>query len=50
MDIAETLQVGLTTREVRNLGWDDGAITIIQDRPYPTHVLGLYGEFSSNNA
>ena len=49
MGIADVIQVGLHDSDVRTLGWDQGAITIVQDRPYPTHVLGFFGEFSSEN-
>jgi hypothetical protein len=50
MGIPEIIQEGLQDHEVRQVGWGDGAITVVQDRPYPTHVLGMFGEFSSNNA
>jgi hypothetical protein len=50
MGIPEIIQVGLQDNEVRQVGWSDGSITIDQDRPYPTHVLGVFGEFNSNNA
>jgi hypothetical protein len=50
MGWAEIVRVGLREYQVRDLGWDDGAITIVQDRPYPTHLIGFYGEYSSNNA
>lgn len=33
-----------------NLGFSDGSITIVQDLPFPTHVLGLYGELGIHNA
>jgi hypothetical protein len=49
MGIADVIQVGLLDSDVRTLGWDQGAITIVQDRPYPTHILGFFGEFNANN-
>jgi len=50
MDIAETIRMGLQDHEMRGVGWGDGSILIEQDRPYPTAVVGLYGEFSLGNA
>ena len=50
MDIAETVRMGLQDIEMRGVGWGDGSILIEQDRPYPTQVIGCFGEFSSNNA
>jgi hypothetical protein len=45
MDIAETLRMGLRDEEIRGAGWGDGSIEIVQDRPYPTQVVGLFGDF-----
>jgi len=50
MDMAEIIQPGLTEVHVRNVGWNDGAVTIVQNRPYPTEIIGCYGEFSLGNA
>jgi len=50
MNLAEILRMGVQDVDIRGLGWGDGSILIEQDRPYPTHVLGLYGEFNVNNA
>jgi hypothetical protein len=50
MSLAETIVAGIVNRKVRNLGWNDGNVTIVQDRPYPTHIIGLYGEFNSENS
>jgi len=42
---------GLRDVQVGNLGFDDnGEVTIVQDKPYPTHVLGMFGEFGVNNS
>ena len=50
MGMAEIIQVGLQERDMVDLGWDDkGIITIVQDRPYPTHILGCFGQFNSHN-
>jgi hypothetical protein len=50
MNIAEILRMGLNDYQMTNLGWGDGSIEIVQDRPYPTHVVGLFGEFSVEDA
>jgi len=34
---------------VHNIGWEDGSITLEQSLPFPTHILGVYGEFGTNN-
>ncbi len=42
----------LRTEDVRihNLGFGDGSITIVQDLPFPTHILGLYGQIGVSDA
>ncbi len=50
MGMAEIIQEGLQDNQMRGIGWGDGAITIVQDRPYPTSIVGFAGEFSSNNS
>jgi len=50
MNIAETVRMGLVDHVMRQLGWGDGSILIEQDRPYPTQVIGVFGEFNSNNS
>jgi hypothetical protein len=32
------------------LGFNDGSVKIEQDRPFPTHVLGVFGQYGTNNA
>jgi hypothetical protein len=50
MGTAEIIRPGLDDVGVTNLGWADGSITILQDRPYPTQILGFYGEFGVGSA
>jgi hypothetical protein len=50
MGTAETIRIGIQELISHEGEWGDGTITIRQDRPYPTHVLGLYGEYSVENA
>lgn len=50
MGVAETVRQGLQDVRINDLGHDDGSVEIRQDRPYPTHVLGYYGEITVNNA
>ena len=50
MSIAEIVRLGLKDLEISVMDWDDGSITILQDRPYPTHILGFYGKISVENA
>ena len=50
MGIPEIIQSGLQDRNIRDIGWGDGSITILQDRPYPTNVIGFAGEFNTNFA
>ena len=45
MNIAETLRMGLRDYVMTGLGQGDGSVEIYQDRPYPTQVIGLFGEF-----
>ena len=45
MNIAEILRMGLQSVNIRGAGWGDGSVTVVQDKPYPTQVVGLYGEF-----
>lgn len=33
-----------------SLGFNDGSITIEQDLPFPTHVLGAFGQFGMHNS
>ncbi len=49
MGIPDLIQEGLTDNEMRALGFGDGSVNIIQDRPYPTQILGVFGEFNANN-
>lgn len=50
MEVPEIITAGIRDVKIRDLDWDDGAITITQDRPYPTHVLGMFGQYSVENA
>lgn len=34
---------------VHNLGFGNGAVDLLQELPFPTHILGLYGEYGTNN-
>jgi len=49
MNIAEILRMGLQDVEIRGAGFGNGSINIEQDRPYPTQVIGLWGEFVAGN-
>jgi hypothetical protein len=49
MDIAEILRMGIRDYEATQLGQGDASILITQDRPYPTHVIALYGEYFSES-
>lgn len=46
----EAIRPGVRDYAIPDLGWADGAISIVQDRPYPTHVLALFGEYGSENS
>jgi hypothetical protein len=48
MDLPEPLRS--EDARIHNLGFGDGSIEIVQDLPFPTHILGVYGEFASHNA
>jgi hypothetical protein len=50
MGVAETLRAGLQDPVITDLGYNDGVLTVVQDKPYPTHVLSLFGEVSVDNA
>ena len=50
MSVAEIIRPGTQDLRVHNTGYDDGKITILQDRPYPTHILGFYGQIEVENA
>ena len=49
MNIADIITMGLSDPHVRGEGWGDGSVTILQNRPYPTQIVGLYGEFQLGN-
>ena len=42
----------LRTQDIRlhNLGFNDGTVVIEQDLPFPTHIVGLYGQIGVNDA
>lgn len=48
MDIVTPLK----TMDVKsvNLGFGDGSVRIEQNRPFPTHIIGIYGQYGTNNA
>ena len=46
MGTAEIIRRGERNVEQSNLGFGDGSILFIQDRPYPTHILGYFGEYT----
>ena len=48
MDLPEPLRS--EDARVHNLGYGDGSVEIVQDLPFPTHILGVYGEYGTNNA
>ena len=50
MSVAEIIREGTQDLAVHNLHWGDGSITILQDRPYPTHILGFYGRLELEDA
>jgi len=50
MGISDIIKTGLQDVEIRDVGWGDGSLLIEQPYPYPTEILGIGGEYSSNNA
>jgi hypothetical protein len=50
MSVAEIWRDGTQNLSVTNLGWGDGTIEILQDRPYPTHILGFFGKIEVEDA
>lgn len=50
MSFPEIFREGIVDLQVNNLGYGDGSIEILQDRPYPCHVLGFFGKFEVENA
>jgi hypothetical protein len=50
MGVPETVRMGIRDVTVTNLGWGDGAIDILQDRPYPTQILGFFGKLEVDDA
>jgi hypothetical protein len=50
MSVAEICRLGTQDLTVTCLGWGDGSIVILQDRPYPTHILGFYGKVEVEDA
>ncbi len=50
MSVAEIIREGTQDLEVINLGYGTGSIEILQDRPYPTHILGFFGKIEVENA
>jgi hypothetical protein len=49
MNIADIITMGLSDPHIRGEGHGDGSVTILQNRPYPTQIIGLYGEFQLGN-
>lgn len=45
MGEAETVRPGIQDVKQAGLGYGDGSLIIEQDRPYPTHVLGFFGDY-----
>jgi hypothetical protein len=45
MGSAETIREGLQDVTQTVVGYGDGSVTIEQNRPYPTYVLGFFGEY-----
>lgn len=50
MGTADTIRAGV--HDVKNVadGYSDGVFEIVQDRPYPMHILGVFGELEVSNA
>lgn len=48
MGTPDAVRIGLWDAKQQMLGFGDGSIMVIQDRPYPTHVLGLFGQYAVN--
>lgn len=48
MDLPEDLRS--EDMRVHNLGFNDGSVLIEQDLPFPTHVVGLYGQVGTHDA
>jgi len=48
MNIADIIRPGIVDHEVRQLGFGDGSVLIEQSRPFPTQILGLFGQFKSS--
>jgi hypothetical protein len=49
MNVADILNMGIHENVMRGGEWGDGSITIQQNRPYPTQIIGLYGSFQLGN-
>ena len=49
MDKAETVLEGVVDLKQTVAGYGDGSIIFVQDRPYPTHILGFFGEYTIDN-
>ncbi len=45
MGKAETVREGIQDVTQARLGFGDGKIRIIHDRPYPLHLIGFFGEY-----
>lgn len=50
MDIPDLVVGGLRDIQVSDLGRGDGSLLIEQDRPYPTHVVAIFGEIETRDA
>ncbi len=50
MGSPDLIRHGLAELKVSAQGYSEGSFVIMQDRPYPTHVLGVYGEITVENA
>lgn len=45
MGIAETVREGLQDVTQNVVGYGDGSIVVLQNRPYPTYIVGFFGEY-----
>ncbi len=45
MGTPETVREGLQDIEQNVAGYTDGSIQVIQDRPYPTHIVAFFGTY-----
>jgi hypothetical protein len=45
MGISDNVRAGTFDSRANNVGYGDGSITVVQDRPYPLYIVAYFGQY-----